>query len=151
MIKQKQIGPVQHKKREDKSSKVELRAIYMYVHTLYIHNTCILCVFCMQTHTCTCTYYMKNQLVVLKERRYMYKPWTAVSSLFVTSNVQHHLSLALLGFTLRQIHLYMLNGFIQGDKHIYTRRQTRLPYTLYLTGTVQCTCSPLEHMYIFCN
>ena len=38
--------------------------------------------------------------------------------------------------TLRQIHVYKLNGFIQGDKCIYTRRQMRWPYTLYLTGTV---------------
>ena len=39
--------------------------------------------------------------------------------------------------TLRQIHVYtVLNGFIPGDKRVYTRRQTRLPYTLHLICTV---------------
>ena len=42
-----------------------------------------------------------------------------------------------LACTLRQIHVYTwLNGFIQGDKRVYMRRQTRLPYTLHLMCTV---------------
>ena len=39
--------------------------------------------------------------------------------------------------TLRQIHVYTkLNGFLQGDKCVYTRRPTGLPYTLHLMCTV---------------
>ena len=54
--------------------------------------------------------------------------------------------------TLRQIHVYTkLNLFIQGDKRVYTRRQTRLPYApciwqvLYIAiyaalhGCTECT------------
>ena len=46
--------------------------------------------------------------------------------------------------TLRQIHYTQLNGFIQGDKRVYTRRQTRLPYTLHLICTV-CIYSQVTH------
>ena len=44
---------------------------------------------------------------------------------------------------LRRIHVYtQLNGFIQADKPVDTRRQTSLPYSLYLTGTVHvCICT----------
>ena len=41
-----------------------------------------------------------------------------------------------------------LNGFIQGDKRVYTRRQTCLPYTLHLICTV-ATCKMYMYMYMY--
>ena len=78
-------------------------------------------------YTCTCTMYMNTTYIQYR------------------SDARYKARVKLHAFarggkrtcTLRQIHVYtQLNGFIQGDKHIFTWRQTRLPYTLHLICTV---------------
>ena len=43
-----------------------------------------------------------------------------------------------------------IHGFIQGDKRVYTRRQTRLLYTLHLICTVYvCACTYYVHVCMY--